>query len=445
MAGTAAFGAFQPMGTRGRARLAGLAVAAAALFVLFALVAIVFQVNELLGTGGLPPLSTVAFFLRATALGRSWVWRIVLTAVAAALLAAPVSKRRAWQAASLAALGALYPAAAVSHAAGAVDLRWLFILLDWVHLAAIGVWFGGLVVLGFGRPSRSPSSFSRQLSRFSAAAMVLLPVAVGTGAFQMQNTLEVANDLVTFDYGQALIVKHLFLLPVLFLAGYTMLAVKPRLALYRTAPWMRRAQANVRAESILVLGMLASTAFLSREVPPSHIGMAGPDALKAFAPAADPSFFLWAAAAVAAGAFLTRSLLRPAAWPVLAAAGTALALALFMAIASRIVVLDTPVFRHSTDPEVVALGRQVYYEHCATCHGERGRGDGPGGAGLYPPPADLTAEHFFHHSDHRVLEWVGNGIPGSAMPGFKDRLTLEERQAVVAFIRQLGAWQGQDD
>src|SRR5690606_38323208 len=101
--------------------------------------------------------------------------------------------------------------------------------------------------------------------------------------------------------------------------------------------------------------------------------------------------------------------------------------------------LDTPVFRHSTDPAVVALGREVYYEHCAACHGERGRGDGPGAAGLYPPPADLTAEHFFHHSDHRLLEWVTHGIPGSAMPAFKDRLTLEERQAVISFIRQLGS------
>ncbi len=445
VAGMAAFGAFQPMGTEGRARLARRTAAVAALFVLSAFVSVFAQVSELLGTGAGASLSSVALFLRVTALGRSWAWRIGLTALAGALLAAAGASRRwVWRVSSAAALGALFPVASVSHAAGAVDLRWLFVLIDWVHLASVGLWFGGLAVLGFLRPAASPREYSRQLDRFSSAAMVWVPVAVASGAFQMQNTLEVANDLVTFDYGQALVAKHLFLVPVLALAGYTMLVVKPRLAVRPSWALMRQAEQNVRAEWVLVLGMLASTAFFSREVPPSHVGMAGPDVLKSFVPASDPAFFLWGAVATAAFAFLVRSLLLRASWPVTSAAGAVFALALFMAIASWIVVLDTPVFRHSADPAVVALGRKVYYEHCSVCHGERGKGDGPGAAGLNPPPADLTAEHFFHHSDHRLLEWVTHGIPGSAMPAFRDRLTLEERQAVISFIRQLGmgAWQG---
>ncbi|MFZ7091383.1 c-type cytochrome [Primorskyibacter sp. 2E233] len=35
-------------------------------------------------------------------------------------------------------------------------------------------------------------------------------------------------------------------------------------------------------------------------------------------------------------------------------------------------------------------GRVLYQENCATCHGAKGRGDGPSAANLRTPPADLT-------------------------------------------------------
>ena len=36
-------------------------------------------------------------------------------------------------------------------------------------------------------------------------------------------------------------------------------------------------------------------------------------------------------------------------------------------------------------------GAALYHTHCASCHGESGRGDGLMGAALRTPPADLTA------------------------------------------------------
>lgn len=36
-------------------------------------------------------------------------------------------------------------------------------------------------------------------------------------------------------------------------------------------------------------------------------------------------------------------------------------------------------------------GREVYLRHCASCHGEAGRGDGPVATTLRRAPADLTA------------------------------------------------------
>jgi len=37
------------------------------------------------------------------------------------------------------------------------------------------------------------------------------------------------------------------------------------------------------------------------------------------------------------------------------------------------------------------------------------------------------------------MEWVSNGFPGSAMPAFADTLSEDERWAVIAYIRTLGA------
>lgn len=89
-------------------------------------------------------------------------------------------------------------------------------------------------------------------------------------------------------------------------------------------------------------------------------------------------------------------------------------------------------------PAVAERGRQVFMENCASCHGSRGRGDGPAAAGMLPPPADLTGLHTRQHTDGDLYWWITHGIDGTAMPAFQERLTEEERWAVIRFIRTLG-------
>lgn len=88
-------------------------------------------------------------------------------------------------------------------------------------------------------------------------------------------------------------------------------------------------------------------------------------------------------------------------------------------------------------PEVLERGRAIFQRHCASCHGPAGRGDGPAAAGMVPPPADLTGVHVRQHTDGDLYWWITHGIEGTAMPAFGDRLTEEERWAVIHFIRQL--------
>lgn len=96
-----------------------------------------------------------------------------------------------------------------------------------------------------------------------------------------------------------------------------------------------------------------------------------------------------------------------------------------------------------SDPEpsssaAVARGRIVFRERCVTCHGDRGRGDGPGGAALDPKPADLVL-HVPQHSDGELFYMISRGMPNSAMPAWVSQLSERERWDTVHYLRDLAA------
>lgn len=86
--------------------------------------------------------------------------------------------------------------------------------------------------------------------------------------------------------------------------------------------------------------------------------------------------------------------------------------------------------------ESVASGRRLYEVHCAVCHGAHGAGDGPAAAGLPRRPADLRL-HVPMHPDGTLYAWITDGVPGTPMPPFRDRLTDEQRWHVVNYLRVL--------
>jgi high-affinity iron transporter len=90
-----------------------------------------------------------------------------------------------------------------------------------------------------------------------------------------------------------------------------------------------------------------------------------------------------------------------------------------------------------SSPPSLAQGARLYVEQCATCHGLHGRGDGPMAPGLAPPPADLTAPELRSTSPLDVYRRINVGVAGTAMPGFGDRLSLEDRWALALFASGL--------
>ena len=87
----------------------------------------------------------------------------------------------------------------------------------------------------------------------------------------------------------------------------------------------------------------------------------------------------------------------------------------------------------------ITRGAMLYPSNCAACHGAGGHGDGPLAASLPVPPADLTASHLWAHPDGELFWWLASGIEApdgqSAMPGFADKLSPDDRWALIDYVR----------
>lgn len=98
-------------------------------------------------------------------------------------------------------------------------------------------------------------------------------------------------------------------------------------------------------------------------------------------------------------------------------------------------------------PSAAALerGRGLYKANCAPCHGDGGKGDGPGAGVLKPPPRDHTDRVYMRTlTDEEIAKVIkmGGAIKGKPLmpshPQFKD----EDLEALVAYTRSLSAGGG---
>jgi mono/diheme cytochrome c family protein len=84
----------------------------------------------------------------------------------------------------------------------------------------------------------------------------------------------------------------------------------------------------------------------------------------------------------------------------------------------------------------LAPGERVYRKHCEGCHGTGGAGDGFAAAELPIAPTDFRGRRTTFTETLRVLE---DGVEGTSMAPWTDRLTGEERSAVAHYVRSLFA------
>jgi cytochrome c oxidase cbb3-type subunit III len=80
--------------------------------------------------------------------------------------------------------------------------------------------------------------------------------------------------------------------------------------------------------------------------------------------------------------------------------------------------------------EEIARGRKLFTLHCARCHGMQGLG------GTGP---NLARQTLSQATDTpRLLAIIEGGIPGTAMPGWRNNFIEKDKRSLAAFVRSLG-------
>jgi mono/diheme cytochrome c family protein len=85
-------------------------------------------------------------------------------------------------------------------------------------------------------------------------------------------------------------------------------------------------------------------------------------------------------------------------------------------------------------PAARARGRNLYQEHCALCHGERGDGHGERRSALDRSPANFTNRAWRRGTTpRRVFFVIREGERGTPMPAWK-ALSKDETWDLVAYV-----------
>ena len=93
-------------------------------------------------------------------------------------------------------------------------------------------------------------------------------------------------------------------------------------------------------------------------------------------------------------------------------------------------------------PAMLERGRALYKGNCVACHGESGKGDGPGAGVLKPPPRDHTdAAYMKTLSDKEIADIIkmGGAIKGKPLMPSHPQFKEQDLQALVAYVRTLSA------
>ena len=87
------------------------------------------------------------------------------------------------------------------------------------------------------------------------------------------------------------------------------------------------------------------------------------------------------------------------------------------------------------DAKSIASGKRMFKMVCAVCHGMKGKGDGVGGAGLNPKPANLTSEAVQSQSDGAIYWKIEQGR--GSMPNYKTSLKEKNKWQIINYLRTL--------
>jgi putative copper export protein/mono/diheme cytochrome c family protein len=413
-------------------------------------------------------LSVIIDVLTGTRFGIVWLVRMTLFAFLAFMmfggLAAWLKSDSAWLRTSEFILGAtlLMALAGASHTSAAEGLT-LFIQLamDGLHLLAAGLWLGGLVPLAmffsWAKQSRAPSTPSiaqQATTRFSRLGILSVAILLITGLFNAWVLVGGIPPLLGTNYGHLLLAKLGILLPLLGLASRNRWRLKPRLSnlanhndLDKMPNPLAQLRRSVIAEVSLGVAILVIVAIMGITPPARHVqpDWPFPFRLDWVNPTLSPDgrFALNTGAGLSIGGIvlllLAIAMRRNRRW----IAGAGIIILVFGGlIAGNALSIDaypTTYMRPSVAYNAISVanGIALYSENCVVCHGVAGYGDGPAASDLKPKPADLTARHAASHTAGDLYWWLSHGVKETAMPGFEQSLTEDQRWDLINYLRAL--------
>jgi len=206
--------------------------------------------------------------------GRAWAWMVVMAAVVSSLALAVRSKTGVG-AAALFSLCGILPLAFIGHAAGGDD-HFAAVNSIGLHLLAVVLWFGGIMVLALLAPTLNGEAPGRArgqvlagvvLQRYSALAAFVVFLMIGSGLASAviritsweqwltpYGTLVIAKLLITLALGVLGLCHRRFVIPKLLAGQYTAL---------------RAAWQIVLGEVILMASVMSLATVLARTAPPT--------------------------------------------------------------------------------------------------------------------------------------------------------------------------------
>jgi putative copper resistance protein D len=334
---------------------------------------------------------------------------------------------------------------------------WVHRISDALHVVAASAWVGGLLPLALLLRTMLRSAEPEAMAvvrmvtlRFSMLGLVSVATLLLTGTV---NTLYLAGTVAALLgtlYGQLLLIKVAVFAIMLGLASYNRFRLTPRITA-RTSGSAHEARTATAllarvcfAEATLGLGAIGLVAWLGALPPAIHEDAWWPLPFRLTLSAYfDPELrqqTLAATLLVAAGVLMIGAALVVRRRIVSIALGVA-GLAIVIVFGRDLDVLTTEAYPTTFlappidfTPQAIASGQTLFAAHCAACHGPSGKGDGPAAAGLKVPPADLTADHLYGHTDGDLFWRLGVGVDG-VMPAFSAILSDDERWRLVAFLQ----------
>jgi mono/diheme cytochrome c family protein len=87
------------------------------------------------------------------------------------------------------------------------------------------------------------------------------------------------------------------------------------------------------------------------------------------------------------------------------------------------------------DEKSIARGKALYTEHCLSCHGATGKGDGPAAKDLPKKCGDLSNPKMWEQTDGDFFWKITEGKP--PMTGYEKLLDKNDRWHVINYMRTL--------